>query len=180
MQIDPLSLVIAITSLFVDRRKIQQEGLGTIWYQHPKIRNHLKWIGRSLFLLLFLGAFTFCLTAHVPLWLLVISEAGICLIGVSSGLIFDLIKMQRSHQRGEMFVWYQQPHMLRRMGKSTRFIGLILLFGAGAYEQVQGFPDSYFPWNMIFGIGGPAILLLVSLMLSHYADALQKTHQIEA
>ncbi|HLG64537.1 MAG TPA: hypothetical protein VKY19_21545 [Ktedonosporobacter sp.] len=175
-----LTLVIATVSLFVDLRKIQQEqqeDLGTIWYQQPKIHRHLKWIGRSLFLLLFVGAFTFCLTAHVPLWLLVISEAGIGFIGVGSRLIFDLIKVQQSPRRRVQLVWYRQPQILKRMGKSARFIGLLLMFGVGAYEQAQGFPGSHFLWDTIIGIGGPAILLLLSLILFICANALQKTKQ---
>jgi len=164
-----LSLMTAIVSIFVNVRKMQrerQEGLEVIWYQQPKIQSNLIWVGHSLFLLLLVGAFIYSLTSHVPLWLLVISEACICLIGVGSVLIFDLINVQQSHLRETPLIWYQQPQILKRMGRGARFIGLFLLFGVGAYEQAQSFPRSHFPWNAIIGVGGPAILLLLSLMLS--------------
>ncbi|MEO6889973.1 MAG: hypothetical protein ABI456_11580 [Ktedonobacteraceae bacterium] len=171
-----LGLVLGSTIIVFDLRKMQREcekGLPSIWYRRLNVRQGIECVGISLALLLFISAIEYSLAHHFSLPILSMIMASIGIIASGVLLVVDLRKMQQERREGRLSLWHRRPATLKYLGQILICLAFLLMMGDGAYEQAQGFPDSYFPWNLIFFFV-EVLICLLGVALSFYAKRLQK------
>jgi len=171
-----LGLVAASTILILDLRKMQRErekGPASVWYRRSKVRQGIEGMGTSLALLLFINVVAYSLVHHFSLLIVNMIPASIGMVAASMLLVVDFRKMQQEQREGRLSLWHRRPTILRHLGQLIFCLGFLLMMGEGTYEQAQGFPDSYFPGNLIF-LSIVVLIGLLGAVLGFYAKRLQK------
>lgn len=177
-------LVLTGASLFLIRdlsrmQRERQEGIFSVWYRRPTTRNSLKGIGYAL--LVVVGTVWWGWSDFLPSDLSNISGiglacviAGILLVMVSISLISDLSNLRGKRREGQAFVWYQQPKILRGIGKVTFSCSILLEGGYVEYVQLaRYFLHTPYYQSSLPGIVSASILFLLSLVLYCLAAAIQ-------